>query len=259
MKLNVLLAKTDALATSFRSMLEDYIKFFKQNQGAFKGEKKTYTAKAGMIDIPGERSNKLVVTTVNEKLDWLMQGSADYLDALFSQEKTNASGTAKAELKVGEYNFGTLTSLELLKLKSLLESGGFISLHESIPVRNDDEQWEETTSEMYKGRAIFESELQKGVRKTTTKENYILTDPNLESLKGGNYTPQVAVKDTIVDLGEYTHQRFSGEWSHRQRAEVLRKRSQLHTAVIEALKVANEVESVPSELNSKVLFDYLYT
>lgn len=257
-KLNVLLAKTDHLASSFKKMLEDYAKFFKTSQGAFKGEKKTYTPNAGMIDIPTERSNKIVVTTVDEKLQYLEESSKDYLDAIFSQEKTNASGTATATLIVEGKTFGVFTSLELLKLKSLIESGLLVGVYENIPVRNDDEEWNESDNEMYAGRGIFESELQKGIRKSTVKEHYILPDPNLEKVKDGNYTPQVAVKDTIIDLGNYTYQKFSGEWSHRVRAELLRRRTTLLTAVIEALKIANEVETVKSDLTSEKIFNYLH-
>lgn len=49
MKLNVLLAKTDALASSFKTSLKDYIKFFKGNNGAFLGVRKTYSPNPGTI------------------------------------------------------------------------------------------------------------------------------------------------------------------------------------------------------------------
>lgn len=38
MKLNVILAKTDALASSFRACINDYYGFFTNRQGEFKGE-----------------------------------------------------------------------------------------------------------------------------------------------------------------------------------------------------------------------------
>lgn len=257
-KLNILLAKTDHLAASFKKGLEDYIKFFKTSQGAFKGEKKTYDPRSGTIDSPSERANKLVVSTVNEKLNWLEESSKDYIDALFSQERTNASGKATAELFVEGKSFGTFTSLELLKLKSLLEKGDFVGVYENIPVRNDDEQWNSSTAEMYKGRDIFESPEQKGTKKSITKESYILTDPNISKLDGAKYTPQLASKDTVTELGDYTYQKFSGEWSHRERASVLKRRTILLGAVIEALKIANEVEVVESTLTSDKIFGYLH-
>ena len=86
-----------------------------------------------------------------------------------------------------------------------------------------------------------------------------MEDPNLANLKSGaDYRPQVAQKDSIIDVGEYSYQKFTGEWSHRQRAEVLRRRTNLLTAVIEALKVANEAEALKSSLTGKKIFDYLH-
>lgn len=257
-KLNVLLAKTDHLGASFRKMTEDYVKFFKSKQSEFRGEKKTYNPREGTIDVPSYRKNELVVTTVDEKLDWIEETSADYIDALFSQEATNASGLAKAELLVDGISFGKLSSLELLRLKTIIETGTFDEMYKTIPVRNDDELWKESTDEMYEDRSIYESELQRGENKSTTKDQYILPDPNIQFVKDGTYTPQVASKDTIIVLGDYTYQKFTGEWSHRQRADLLKRKTKLLTAIIEALKRSNEVEAISSEITAKKLFGYLH-
>jgi hypothetical protein len=258
-KLNVLLAKTDHLASAFKKGLEEYVKFFKGSQGAFKGERKTYEPRPGTIDLPNERLNKLVVTTVAEKLQYFQDTSKDYIDALFSQEKTNASGQAKAVLVVDNITFGEFTSMELLRLKSLLEGGTFREMYETMPVRNDDETWAKTTAEMYSGREIFESNQRSGVQKSVMKEAYILPDPNIGKVEGAKYTPQIASKDTVIELGDYTYQRFSGEMSHMDRANILLRRSKLLTATIEALKISNEAETIPSEMTSTKLFNYLHT
>ena len=257
-KLNVLLAKTDHLAASFKKGLSEYIKFMKDKQGAFRGEKKTYSPKDGTIDLPSERKNDLVITTVKEKLDYLVSSSEDYINALFAQEKTNASGIATAELIVDGISFGKFSSLELLRLKSLIEQSDFEGVYMNLPVRSDSEIWVKTSNEMYNGREIFETELVKGIKKTTTKESYILPDPTV-SKDSAAYKPTVASKDTITDLGEYTYQKFSGEFTQRQKAEILQRRTKLLTATIEALKVANDVEAVDSELSASKLFNYLHT
>lgn len=259
LKLNVLLAKTDHLSTVWKNGILDYVKFFKSSQPAFRGEKKTYEAKAGFADAPTNRSLKLVVTTVDEKLKWLHEISADYIDALFSQEKTNASGVSKATLKVDDIVFGEFTSLELLRLKSLIENGTFKEMYENIPVRTEDENWTASDNESYTGRNIFQTDRIDSVAKTTVKESYILTDPNIDKTGSKAYTPQVAQKDTIVEVGNYTFQKYSGEWSHMQRANVLLRRSKLLTAVIEALKVANEVPAIASDMTADKLFNYLHT
>lgn len=256
-KLNVLLAMTDHLASVYKKGLEDYLKFFKTSQGSFKGEKKTYEPKTGAIDIPSERLNKLVVTTVDEKLTWLQDNSKEYINALFSQEKTNASGTVNAKLTVEGIDFGIFSTLELLRLKTILEHGTFKEMYENIPVRNDDELWTKSSNEMYGTRNIYESNLRTGVNKSVLKEHYILPDPNIDKIKG-DYKPQVSQKDTVMELGDFTYQKFSGEASHLERAMILARRSKLLTAVIAALKQANEAEVIPSEMTADKLFNYLH-
>ncbi len=258
-KLNVLLAKTDHLASVFKKGIQDYVKFFKTAQGSFKGGKKTYEPKPGTIDQPNERSNKLVVTTVSEKLYYLQESSREYIDALFSQEKTNSSGIAKAKLVVDGISFGEFTSMELLRLKSLLESGDIKEMYENIPVRNDDETWNKSSNEMYTSRDIYESTMQVGIQKSIIKESYILSDPNISKIDSSKYTPITATKDTIVELGDYTYQRFSGEASHHERASILGRRSKLLTAVIESLKTANDVECIESDMTADKIFNYLHS
>jgi len=257
-KLNVLLAKTDHLASTFKKGLEEYVKFFKGSQGAFKGEKKTYEPKANMVDLPNERTNRLVVTTVDEKLRYLQENSKEYIDALFSQEKTNSSGVAKAKLIVEGHTFGEFTSLELLRLKSLLEGGVFKEMYETLPVRNDDETWTKSQNDMYSGRNVYETVLRTGVNKSILKESFILPDPNIDKIDGAKYTPQIANKDTVIELGDYTLQKFSGETSHLERANILARRSKLLVAVIEALKEANDAEAISSEMTSDKIFNYLH-
>lgn len=259
MKQNVLLAKVEHLAPRYRKMITDFTQFFKNKQTDFKGIRKTYSPKEGTIDEPSKRGNVLVVTTVEEKFKWFEEEAAEYIDHLFAVEATNASGTVRAELKVGDVSFGTFSTLELLRLKSLLEAGGLEDMYANIPVRADSETWEPTKEEMYKDRQVYEAPLSKGISKSIVKESYIMTDPNIEKVGGAaKYQPIIGTKDTIVDLGEYTVQHFSGEGTHRERAEILKRRSQLLNSVIETLKIANDQEHVTSAMTSKKLFGFLH-
>lgn len=259
LKLSVLLAKTDHLANQFRTNIRDYISFFKDKQGAFRGERKTYEAKPGTIDQPGKRGNKLVQTTVPEKLKYFVETNAEYVDSLFAQEATNAAGHARADLIVEGKNFGNYSSLELLRLKSLLENGEFEQMYSLIPVRSDEEEWAPTTQEMYKDRDIMEGRQLMGVEKSIIKEQFILSDPNVNQLKdSSSYKAQIGQRDTVVELGDYSFQKFTGEFSHRQRAEILRRRSKMLNAVIEALKNANDIAAVSSNMSAAKLFGYLH-
>ncbi len=259
-KLNVLLAVTDHLGSSFKASIQDYVKFFKDSKSSFRGGKKTYDPASGTIDLPSERGNNLVVTTVDEKLDWFTETQSKFIDALFSQEATNAAGIAKSKLTVDGIEFGEYSSLELLRLKSILENGELELMYANIPVRADDEEWNIATDSNYTSRkTIYEGVKLAGEKKSTTKESYIISDPNLANLKpGSNYQPQLGVKETIMVLGNYTAQKFSGEWAPRERAELLRRRTKMLNAVIEALKIANEVEVVDSNMTAAKLFGYLH-
>ncbi len=255
-KLNILLAVTDHLAASWKKLIGDTKEFFKNNQWDFKGERRTYSPKAETIDEPGKRSNKLIVSTVKEKLNYIEENSGPFIDALFSQEKTNSMGLAKAVLEVDGLVLGEFSSLELLRIKSLLENATFKEMYENIPVRDDKEIWKATTNTDYLGREVFENDIVEGTEKTTVKESYILLDPNIG--KGDKYTPQIGTKNTTMELGDYTHQKFSGELTHVERAYILGRRTKLITAVVAALKTANDVEAIPSEMTAAKLFDYLH-
>lgn len=98
-----------------------------------------------------------------------------------------------------------------------------------------------------------------GIEKSIVKEAIIVQDPNVQYLKDtSSYKPQLVTKDSVIELGDYTYQKFSGEWSHRQRAELLARRSKLLTAVIQALKECNEVECKNSTLTADKIFGYLH-
>lgn len=259
MKLNVLLALTDTLRVKFKNMLADHTKFYAKAQGSFLGTKATYIPREDAIDEPTKRKIVKVVTTVDEKIDYFVKESAEFVDALFAQEKTNALGLAKANLVVNGENWGEFTSLELLRLKSLLEASDLGKIEEmiaNIPVRSDSQIWERTDAEDYVGRNIWETPLVSGISRTTVKEEYILEDPNLKA--GVAYTPKTAVRTKSQDIGDYTTQDFSGEWSHRERAGALKRRNDLIVAVTRALKEANDCEAVSSDLTASKIFGYIF-
>lgn len=260
LKLNVLLALTDNLRGAYKNMVADYSKFFSKSQGAFRGEKKTYDARQGTVDEPSKRGYTPVATTVEEKFEYFIDTAGQFVDALFSQEKTNATGVAKANLVVDGKDWGEFTSLELLRLKSLMEAsdmGNLESVLSNIPVRSDSEVW--NAPDAQDERLIFETDILKGVAKTTVKTPFIVKDPNMDGkeLPVGYQAPVVS-RDEIMELGDYTHQKFSGEWSQRERALSLKRRASLITAITTALKEANDVSAVESTLTAERIFGYLF-
>ena len=134
-----------------------------------------------------------------------------------------------------------------------------MQMYSNIPVRSDAEIWTKSTEEGYTDRDVYEQPLMSGVKKSITKEQYILEDPNLSKMKStDSYKPVIATKDTPLELGDWTSQLFSGEWTHNKRANLLRRKNVLYLAVIEALKKANEVEVVKSTITAESIFNFLH-
>ena len=259
LKMNTLLAKVEHGAASFNRMVGDYFAFFKNKQGMFEGIKKTFKPREGYQEDARYMGTTKVATTVDEKLQWFEENAVPYLKNLFSIESTNSKGAKKVELKVGNVSFGFLTALDLMRLKTVLTKKEWEEMYNNIPVRSDAEVWEPCTDGEYAGREIFQTPMQTGVTRTTESEEVILKDPNLDPAKlPANYNAKTTIKKRTVETGDYTLQKFTGAWTQRQRAELLRRRSQLLAAVIEALKEVNDVESEDPNLDVEGLINFLH-
>lgn len=262
-KLNRVLAVVEQSTPVFRKLVGEYKLFFEKKQGEFAGVRKTYTPREGTKDEPSMRQFKKVVTTVDEKLEYLVDHAKGHLKNIMDIEATNASGTARVELIVEwgdrKVSFGKLSTLELLKLRSVLEKEGLEAMYAAIPVRSDSERWVPTTDEEYTNRSIYETPLHTGVNGSIEKEEYILEDPNLKNMTDtSRYTPLKSVRSKNIELGDYTLQHFSGEKTHTYRASILDKRSKILEAISGAIKEANDTPIVESELDPQKLFDFLH-
>lgn len=258
-KLKLVLALTQDATSRYIALIRDYSKFFSNQQGAFLGKKNTYLPKDDVIDDPSKREYVRVVTTIDEKLKYFVETTQEYIQNILTKERTNGMGIAMADLIVEGKNWGKFTSNELLALKSILDKSDLAAMVRSIPVRSETDTWTLTNLEEYQGRKIFEKNMVTQVVKTTVKESYILSDPNLDKLKSADsYKPQLSSKDTVMELGIQTRQEFSGQWSHVQRANALSRLTILRDAVTVALELANDVEVIESDTTSKQLFGYIF-
>ena len=258
MKLNQLLAKAEHTSKQFKALLEEYINTFKSKQGIFQGRKQNYVAMPDQEDQPSQRGHIMVQSTVKEYLQWFEETTEEFINDRFSVEATNATGV-RADLIVEGKSFGSYSAVELMRLNDFLNTSELLKMYQTLPVRSDTKSWRASADPEYAEKGIWETEEREALTKTTIKSSRILLDPNLASLKGNqNYIPQVVPDDKSVVLGTASLQEFSGEFSHRERAEILRRMTMLKAAVKEALVRANEAAVVPSELTSKKLFGYLH-
>lgn len=258
-KMNTLLAKVEHGSSRFSKMIGDYLAFFKGKQGAFAGIKKTHVPREGYTEEKSCIANTKVITTVGEKLEWFEQQSIPFLKELFAVEATNSKGANTVELVVDGISLGHLTALDLMRLKTLLTKKEWVEMYENIPVRSDAEVWEPCTDSEYEGREIFQTPMLKGVTRTTESEEVILKDPNINPDKlPANYNARTTIKKKVVETGDYTLQNFTGGWTQRQKAELLRRRSQLLAAVVEALKEVNDTVSEKPNLNVETLVNFIH-
>ena len=259
MKMNTLLAKVDHESASASAMVKDYATFFKAKQGAFVGTKNTYSAVNGYDERPERNTQTFVQTTVQEKLDWFEERYIPYLKELFSIESTNSGDAYRVELVVDGISFGKLSAIELMRLRNILTSRELNTMYENIPVRSDAKIYEPCTDAQYEGREIFQTPVLKSDERTTEKEEIILKDPNIDPQHmPANYRAQVTVKNKTVKVAETTHQEFTGEWTQRKRAELLRRKSAILNAITVALKEVNEVEAKEANLNVDALISYIH-
>jgi hypothetical protein len=258
-KMNTLLAKVEHGTSRFSKMISDYCQFFKNKQGAFSGVKKTFVPRDGYVEDSRYISNVQVTTTVGEKFNWFENESIPYLKDVFAIEATNSKGAQKIELVVEGVSFGFLTALDLMRLKSILSKKEWDDMYINIPVRSDSDVWEPCTNSEYEGREIFQTPLSQGVTRTTETEEIILKDPNLDPQNlPANYNAKTTIKKKTVETGDYTIQNYTGAWTQRQRAELLRRRSAILNAIVAALKEVNDVPAEQENLNVDKLFNYLH-
>lgn len=264
LKMNALLAKVEHGQSLFKKMTAEFAAFFNKSQGHFVGVRKTYDPREGTADNNSMRSFVKVVTTVNEKFDWYEKNAKEYINSTLAVDATNASNTTKTPLVINGVTIATMSTLELMKLKSLLTKMGVQEMYDHIPVRSDTLIWSPTDDEMYAGREIFETDLTRGASRTGIKKEIVLEDPNVRymvesgKVDVSKYNPAKSMTETMIEVGDYTVQHFSGEYTQRQKAEILQRRSVLLEAVEVAIKQANDVPTVQSELTANKLFGYLH-
>lgn len=245
MKLNVLLALREKLGKRYAAMVGDYTNFFKNKQGAFQGTLKTHSPLDGYAVDATKVANIRVITTVNEKMDWWLREALEYINTALTIEASNGEGAPTVPLVFEGKEYGPFPATVLLRLRGIIEEKEFATMLGAIPVREETKIWVLSTDEDYQKRGnIFETERQEGETRTTETHDEILKDCNLDPQHlPSNYKAVVTQVKKTVKTGDYTVQFFTGEWTHQQRANLLKRRSELLDAINIALQKVNDREA----------------
>jgi len=257
-KLNALLAKAEHTGKQYVALVKDYLDTFAKKQGIFQGKRQVYTAAPGRDEHPHLTGFTAVQSTVRDYLAWFVSTVKEYINNRFSVEATNATGK-KAPLIVEGVTWGEFTTLELMRLRDLLNNAELTKMYQTLPVRSDTKNWKLSADPEMSAKLIYETEVKTQVQRTTEKASIILTDPNLAQLKDTkSYVPQVVQTNTTITEGTFELQEYSGELSHLDRATMLRRITNLKASVQEALAVANEAPVVESKLTAEMIFGYIH-
>ena len=73
-----------------------------------------------------------------------------------------------------------------------------------------------------------------------------------------NYRATTTKTQTVLEIGNSTHQDFTGEWTQRKRAELLRRKSAVLNAITAALKEVNDVEVEKENLDADALVKFIH-
>lgn len=243
-KLHQLLAVEGDLNQQSKNILEETTSALSKKQDLFDGLLKTYiSSEDNGEQIPPE--SKEIVTTVAEKLDYAKTAVIKAIDATISKEETNASGSAKAELKVDGVDFGVLSATSLIALEKFL-----VRIRESykmIPTLDPSRSWKKDSTV---DRAVYVSPVETKFR-SVKKQKVITLAPETDK-----HPAQVQLVQDDVQVGKYETTYSSGRLQPIQKSNLLNKIDNLILAVKQAREAANQVDTINVKLGDKI-FDYI--
>lgn len=242
-KLHELLAVEQDRKHKANHAIGDTKKLFEKKAPHFDGMTKRYVAlEENSEQIPDEC--KEIVTTVKSSLTDAMEIIIKGIDAHISKEETNASGTAKADLIVGDTNLGMFSATSLLALESHLNK--LKDLYAQVPVLESTKKWQMDeqdgvykTAEEVKFRSVKRPKVI--VKYEATKEHPAQTDLLYLDFQVGKY-------ETV-----YT----SGRIPLTQKNQMVQRISTLLEAVKIARSKANNVAVNNIKIGQKI-FDFIH-
>lgn len=218
-------------------------KTFTKNDVYFDGMVKKYVSlEDDSEQIPDE--TKEMVKTVKQQLEEVLGDAVTAIDATLSKEETNASGTAKAELIVGETNFGMFSATSLLALESQVSK--ILDLYQAIPTLESTKKWNfDNQTNTYK----TEEEVKfRSIKRPKVIVKYEATD---------KHPAQTELLSLDFQVGKYVTTYFSGKLAISQKTEMIKRLEKLIENIKIARSKANNVEVDNVKLGQRI-FDFIH-
>lgn len=210
----------------------------------FRGFTKTLTYFDDKRQAENAEDTKLVVSTVDENLDYTFGHVADYFDVIFQKELTNQ--TANADLVVDGAVFGkSIPATFLLGMETRLKA--MRTLFEAIPTLPPAINWQPDTNA---GTGHYRSP-QTMVPRTEKQVKFVTLAPATEK-----HPAQVKDWTEDVPVAKIETVEFSGMWTVEQKAAALDRLDNLVQSIKKARQRANMADVVDGSIGQK-LADYI--
>lgn len=188
--------------------------------------------------IPDE--NKEMVMTVEEALGLALATFAKGARATLQKEETNASGTATAELVVGEQSFGKFSATTLLAIEGQLAK--LRELYQALPVLDPARRWE---MDEQLGYYVTQPEVKfRSIKRPKVVVKYEATK---------EHPAQTELLNLDIQVGRYETVYTSGKLTRSRKQDLLARISELLEAVRVARAKANTAEVVKVSVVEELL------
>lgn len=193
--------------------------------------------------LPAEEQR--VQATAEEMISATRDVLTELMDVIAARDFTNASGTAKADVVVGDQVLveGAPVPYLLWLDRQLDELSAFVT---HLPTLSPSTEWE-----LHEARGVYKSTPVKTVRQVQRHKVLTLANATKE------HPAQVQVVAEPETAGTWTRIRYSGAVPVARREEILRRIGELRAALHVAREQANRVEALEPAVGGRLL-GYLF-
>lgn len=243
-KLHELLAVETDLESTYKKVLEEAMVTFTKKADHFMGTHKELV----MFDESKQNENltehKEMVTTVDDKLDYVKDFIVQYFDAVLQKEKTNQ--VAVADLVVdGVVLAPALPATFLLGMETKLRAVRL--MYEQAPTLPPGQKWEEDKDT---GKGIYKTKLDDKLKTAKTFQHKVLVAPT------DKHPAQVEKWEESVPVGRYITTAQYGMLTPAKKSHLIGQVDKLIQACKKARQRANCADVVNAEIGKSII-DYI--
>jgi hypothetical protein len=245
-KLHEVLAVEGELEGVNKSVLDEAKHTFKAKPDHFLGSIKTYSPfDANDQDVMAPEYKEMV-TTIGDKLAYVFEHVARYLDAVAQKEATNQTARADIVLGDGRVLAKDIPATFLLGLETKIKQ--WKEVCQEIPTLAPGLSWKKDEA---RGKGVYVAEHPEETRRTKkTVKSKVLYDATKE------HPAQIEKWAEDIPVGKFVTQRWCGMLSPADKSALLARLDELGRAVKQARQRANCAEIVDVKIG-KTLFDFL--